>query len=190
MNNFVAQLLPEISPPNNVVGCQKCELCGHKNKRLIWGEGNPLAQIFVILDNPGARENNLGEPMVCGTRKVLQKAVLNAGIDIQNIFVSYLLKCRPTKKYDKEKSRLICKNYLLEQIVDHQPRIVCCLGDVAVQSYFNNINVTVKGLRGSDYNINKIKTIVSYHPLAVLRRPTLYKYFVSDWILVRNSLQQ
>lgn len=188
MDNFNAQALPEISPPSSINGCQKCELHEHKNAGLVWAEGNPVGQIFVVLDNPGARMNNLGEPFVCGTRETLQRAIFDAGLNVNNVFITYLLKCRPTKKYNKEQSRLVCKNYLLDQIKYHNPRLICCLGNIAVQSYFNDPTLTVKELRGSCYEIDNIKTVVSYHPLAVRRRPVLYKYFLEDWIFIAKEV--
>ncbi|WP_139492702.1 uracil-DNA glycosylase family protein [Brevibacillus dissolubilis] len=121
---------PEEKTPDDVANCTDCGLYTH-GSRMIWGEGNPHAPIMIVLDNPGAREDREGNPFVCGTRETLQKAAYEVGVSAEDLYVTYILKRRPVKAYDKERTRE--------------------------------------------------KTTVSYHPLAVRRRPNLWKYFMEDW---------
>jgi len=69
------------------------------------GGGKPQGPIVIILDNPGARENKEGYEYVCGTRQTPQKAIYEANLKADDIYVTYLLKCRPLRKYDKEESK-------------------------------------------------------------------------------------
>ncbi|KAF1085015.1 Uracil DNA glycosylase superfamily protein [Sporotomaculum syntrophicum] len=181
------KILPEDIPPHVVLDCQKCELSFH-GTRVIWGEGNPSSPVFVILDNPGARENKFGEPFLCGTRETLQLAAYEAGIQPGQLYVSYILKCRPIRSYDKHKARMQCLGYLWEQIDMMQPKIVMTLGNVATQYYFRDPSAEVKNLRGKIHKDNLLSIVVSYHPLAVRRRPNLKKYFLEDWRLVALQL--
>lgn len=65
-----------------------------------------------------------------------------------------------------------------------QPSLIVCLGNVAVQSFFEDNEVDVKSLRGQSHFVHGYETTVAYHPLAVRRRPNLWDYFNEDWKLV------
>ncbi len=73
-SNFTPIIWPEIEAPPEAADYEQCEACTQKS-RVIWGEGNPGAPIFVILDNPGAREDREGRGFTCRTRQTLQMAI-------------------------------------------------------------------------------------------------------------------
>lgn len=83
---------------------------------MVWGEGNPNAPIVIILDNPGAREDREGNAIVRGTRQTLQKAASEASLKIEDLYITYILKRRPVRSYNKEQTRQICMNHLYAQI--------------------------------------------------------------------------
>ncbi|CAM3097514.1 uracil-DNA glycosylase [Filibacter tadaridae] len=147
---------------------------------MVWGEGNPDAPIMIILDNPGARENREGDAFLCGTRQTLQEVANDAGLDIDDLYVTYILKRKPVRAYEKEKVRHICMKHLDQQLKEKKPTLILCLGNVAVQSFFQNPEAEVKTLRGSWYDIRGFKTAVAYHPLAVRRRPNLRSLLLED----------
>jgi DNA polymerase len=179
-SGFVPVLLPEDEAPSNIISCKKCELCNHKT-RVIWGEGNPNANILIILDNPGSRVNKDGQEFVCGTRQTLQLAVRKVNLDIRDMYVTYILKCRPIRHYNKEEARRICVEYLTQQIAELNPKLAFCLGNTAVQWFFNNETADVKNLRGRWYNVRGLPTSATYHPLAINRRPNLFNQYLLDW---------
>lgn len=183
MDIILPQILPEEIAPPAVQSCSSCDLSNQRT-RVVWGEGNHNAPIFVILDNPGAREDKNGKPFLCGTRQTLQRAAYEVGLNSTALYVSYVLKCRPIRSYNKEMSRSVCIKYLWEQIRSVNPLMAVCLGNIACQSFFGDSEVEVKNLRGKVHNVRDYKTVVSYHPLAVRRKPFLYKYFREDWELV------
>ncbi|WP_223806037.1 uracil-DNA glycosylase [Ornithinibacillus gellani] len=185
MEDACIRLWSEDTVPADEVGCCQCGLINH-GSRMIWGEGNPQAPITILLDNPGARENKEGESFVCGTRTALQQGALQAGFHENDLYVTYVLKRRPVKKYDKEKTRAICMRHLQQQLDKHMPGLMICLGNVAVQAFFQSADVDVKGLRGQVYDVQGIKTVVGYHPLAVRRRPNMRKLFDEDWQFYRT----
>lgn len=182
MTEFCPTPWPEEPTPNHLKNCKECGLYKH-GTRMIWGEGNPNASLMVILDNPGARENKEGEQYVCGTRQTLQEAAYEVGLNNQDMYITYILKRRPRKAYDKERARKICIRHLEQQLENRKPVLLICLGNVAVQSFFQNAEVEVKQLRGKIHHINGFSTIVAYHPLAIRRRPNLRSGFVDDWQL-------
>lgn len=178
--NFTPEIWQEEKAPPEAAGYEQCQVCTKKS-RIIWGEGNPEASIVVILDNPGAREDKEGREYVCSTRQVLQSAIHQVNLDAEDIYITYLLKCRPLRKYDKEKARAFSKPYLIRQIKKIQPEFIACLGDVVVQAMFNDSEAHVKDLRGEWHAIMGHSTMVTYHPLAIRRRPNLSNHFMEDW---------
>lgn len=142
---------------------------------------------MAILDNPGAREDKEGKPFVCGTRCTLQQAVCEAGLKIENLYITYILKCRPIRRYVKATARSICSEYMTRQIANQNPEFVICLGNTAVQWFFGNMEAEVKALRGKLHTIRGISTYVTYHPLAIRRRPNLRQQFNEDWALLAIS---
>ncbi len=180
---FTPIIFPEDKLPPEATLYQQCEVCSPRS-RIIWGEGNPKASIVVILDNPGAREDREGKEYVCGTRQTLQSALHQVNLTQNDVYITYLLKCRPLRSYNKEVARAFSKPFLIQQIKTINPKIIVFLGDTVVQSLFNDSEAHVKNLRGSWHNVMGFPTIVSYHPLAVRRRPNLMNHFIEDWEMV------
>jgi uracil-DNA glycosylase len=185
MSAFYPALWPEEPTPDNLLDCCECGLYKH-GSRMVWGEGNPEAPIMVILDNPGAREDREGNPMVCGTRQTLQQAASEVGLKTDDLYVTFILKRRPVRAYDKDQVRQTCMLHLEQQLQQKKPELILCLGNVAVQSFFQNSEADVKTLRGNWHNVQGYQTAVAYHPLAVRRRPNLWSLFLSDWGFVAD----
>lgn len=183
-SGFEPMIWTEDKLPEEAAAYKRCEICSEKS-RIIWGEGNPHAPIVVILDNPGAREDQEGNVYVCTTRQTLQTALHRANLAADDIYVTYLLKCKPLRKYNKEKVRAFSKPFLIRQIELIKP---VCLGDIVVQAMFDNRDAHVKNLRGQWHVVLGCPCIVSYHPLAVRRRPNLAPKFMEDWCLLADKL--
>ncbi|RUT31906.1 uracil-DNA glycosylase [Paenibacillus zeisoli] len=173
-------ILPEEQAPDGIEHCEICEL-SRQRSRVIWGEGNPKAPLMMILDNPGAREDPAGNPFLCGTRETLQFGMREAGIDVHDIYVTYLLKCRPKRAYNKPEARTACLPHLQMQLLQKQPLVLFGFGNVVAESIFpDKENASVKELRGSWYEYQDTPISFTYHPLAVRRRPNLLRFFVED----------
>lgn len=118
---------------------------------------------------------------------------ISDSLKIEDLYITYILKRRPVRAYNKEQTRQICMNHLYAQIAVKKPKLILCLGNVAVQSFFQSAEAEVKKMRGSWYDVQGFQTAVAYHPLAVRRRPSLWALFLSDWKLVAaryNNLRQ
>lgn len=185
MSDFCPVPWLEEPPPEHLKNCRECGLYKH-GSRMVWGEGTPKASIMVILDNPGAREDREGNQFVCGTRQTLQQAIDEVGFKMDDLYVTYILKRRPLHSYDKAKARQTCMIHLKQQLQINRPTYIICLGNVAVQSFFENPEADVKTLRGTMHNVHGFKTAVAYHPLAVRRRPNLRPLFMEDLTFVAN----
>lgn len=186
---FEAVIWPEDLYAEEAAAYKACEICT-ATSRVIWGEGNPAASVMVILDNPGARENKDGKAYVCGTRQTLQAALQQIDLTADQIYLTYLLKCRPLRKYNKDEVRAFSKPFLVRQIQRMKPKFIVCLGDVVVQTMFQDPEAHVKQLRGTWHVIQGYPCIVSYHPLAVRRRPLLMRHFMEDWNMLAQRMSE
>ena len=97
---FEPVIWPEDKLPKEAAAYKECEVCTEK-ARIIWGEGNPKAPVVIILDNPG-------------TRQTLQTALHRANLAPDDIYITYLLKCRPLRRYHKEGVRAFSKPFLIQ----------------------------------------------------------------------------
>lgn len=179
-------ILPEHAVPEAAAACTACELGGRRS-RVVWGEGRPGAPIMVLLDNPGAREDAGGSPFLCGTRQTMQTLVIEAGLGLEDIYVTFVVKCRPRRAYDKRRARATCLAYFRQQLAEHRPAAIVCLGDVAVQALFGEA-AQAKSLRGRWHQWHGFAVGVSYHPLAVRRRPNLFPVALQDWMMVAAKI--
>lgn len=186
LSNFCPSLWPEEPTPEHLRNCSDCGLDKH-GTRMVWGEGNPEAPIMILLDNPGAREDRENKAFVCGTRHTLQQAAHEVGLTVDDLYITYILKRRPVRAYDKEETRNICMGHLRQQLEEKQPKYIFCLGNIAVQAFFENSEIDVKTLRGKIHHVHGYQTTVAYHPLAVRRRPNLWKLFLEDWKLLSED---
>ncbi|MFD1953199.1 uracil-DNA glycosylase [Paenibacillus thailandensis] len=183
-------ILPEEAAPLHLRHCDRCELCGHR-ARVIWGEGNPSAPLFFILDNPGAREDREGNPFLCGTRETLRLGMREAGIGTASVYVTYLLKCRPIRAYDKPAAREACMPHLQLQLREKKPLVLFGFGNVVAEALFPwKENAAVKELRGRWHELEGIPVGFTYHPLAVRRRPNLLKFFVEDLTALKEKWEE
>lgn len=135
---------------------------------------------MLVVDNPGARETSAGVPFTCGTRMTLTRAALEAGLDLTDIYVTYLVKCRPLRKYDRAVAYDVGIRYVLMQVGERQPSVLVLLGDVVAKAVTGAADASVRALRGSSLTVRGIPAVVSYHPLAARRRPNLYPALVAD----------
>jgi len=173
-------ILPEERAPEGIEHCELCELSKQRN-RVVWGEGNPGAPLMMILDNPGAREDRQGNSFLCGTRETLQLGMREAGIETNAVYVTYLLKCRPMRAYNKPEARAACLPHLRLQISQKRPLVLFGFGNVVAEALFpDREGVSVKELRGSWHEVQGTPISFTYHPLAVRRRPNLLKFFIED----------
>jgi uracil-DNA glycosylase len=185
---FSPEIWPEECAPPNAINCSRCEL-HQQRKKVVWGEGNPHAPILALLDNPGARENREGEAYVCATRVMLQRVIHETGLQKSDVYATYLLKCRPIRAYDKPAAREACSGWLTQQIQEKKPKVIMLLGLVVAEFILSLPEAKLSELRGKLHCVfNRIPAVVTYHPLAVHRRPNLFDSFLSDWHLAAQSL--
>jgi uracil-DNA glycosylase family 4 len=150
--------------------CQKCPLGNTRNK-FVFGVGNPNANAMLIGEAPGAEEDAQGEPFVGRAGKLLNDILKAVSLKREDVYIANILKCRPPGNRDPQPFEMeTCIPYLHKQIDLIKPKIILCLGRVAANGLLNK-KLSLGDLRNNMYEFNGIKTMVTYHPAALLRNP-------------------
>ena len=146
-----------------------CNLSNSKNK-IVVSRGNPLAKLMIIGEAPGAKEEELGEPFVGRSGKLLDKLLQNVGIDInQDVYFCNVVKCRPPQNRRPTKAE-IQENlpWLYQQIKLVNPEIIVLVGATALEAILKNKS-PISILRGKWISWNGRLVMPIFHPAYLLR---------------------
>jgi len=150
--------------------CQKCPL-GQTRTKFVFGVGNENSDIMLIGEAPGADEDAQGEPFVGRAGQLLNRILAALGIKREEVYICNILKCRPPGNRNPLPDEVEkCMPYLNHQIHLIKPRIILLLGRVAAEALLKSSQPLNK-LRGRIHYYNGIKTMVTFHPAALLRNP-------------------
>jgi uracil-DNA glycosylase family 4 len=170
---------------SEINGCLSCSLGNTRNK-FVFGDGNPNADLMLIGEAPGAQEDQEGIPFVGRAGNLLNDILKAIKFERKDIYIANILKCRPPKNRDPLPSeREVCSPYLYKQIELIKPKVILCLGKVAANVMLNN-NDSLTTMRGNIHEINGIKTMVTFHPAALLRNSNWKKPTWEDVQKVRK----
>ena len=155
--------------------CIKCSLSSTR-QNVVFGRGNPNANLFIIGEGPGQQEDEQGLAFVGRAGKMLDNVFASVGIDTnKDCYISNIVKCRPPnnrKPLSKEVSE--CNPWLTEQIAMIKPKIIVLAGSTAVQSFLE-INEPISKLRGGWIIKDSMKCMPIFHPSYLLRNPSKEK---------------
>ncbi len=157
-----------------VKACNKCALSKTRGK-IIFGEGNPHAEILVIGEAPGREEDKIGRPFVGKSGELLNKILTVCGFSRnEHIYISNIVRCHPPGNRVPSVSEVqTCFPYLLEQIGFIDPKIIITLGATPLKELTDNKGAKITKLRGRWINWNDRLLMPVYHPAALLRNPAL-----------------
>lgn len=168
-----------------IADCKKCPLWETRSK-LVFGTGNPEADIVVIGEAPGAEEDKKGEPFVGAAGKLLTKILAAINLERDDVYICNIVKSRPPGNRTPEQSEVdACIPYLYKQLDLIRPRFVLALGLTAAKSLLNT-SKPMKVLRGTVHDWHGISVIVTYHPAALLRNPEWKRATWEDVQLLRR----
>jgi uracil-DNA glycosylase family 4 len=158
---------------------------------LVFGKGNPQADLMLIGEAPGAEEDKLGEPFVGRSGQLLTKILQAIQFERDQIYIANILKHRPPDNRNptsEERERSL--PYLKKQIEIINPKIILCLGKVSAETLLN-IKSTMKDMRGVFHNFgNNHELLVTYHPAALLRNPNWKRETWEDVQLLRKRYNE
>ena len=149
--------------------CSACRLAAKRTK-MVFGEGNPNADIMFIGEGPGEDEDLSGRPFVGKAGQLLTKIIENGmKIPREKVYIANIVKCRPPANRDPMPDEAqCCIGFLKEQIKIVNPKILILLGKVAMRNLLGLEGAITKA-RESTYEYDGIKVFVTYHPSALLR---------------------
>ncbi len=151
--------------------CQRCKLApGRIN--LVFGVGNPKAELMFVGEGPGADEDERGEPFV-GRAGQLLTDIIERGMRMrrQDVYICNVVKCRPPGNRNPEPDEVAaCEPFLMRQIEIVQPRVIVGLGTFAVQSLLK-VKTPISKMRGRWHEVRGIRMMPTFHPAYLLRNP-------------------
>lgn len=153
------------------LNCKKCPLWETRHN-VVFGVGNPNAQVLFIGEGPGENEDLQGEPFVGRAGKLLDDMLRMIYLDRkENIYIANIVKCRPPQNRDPLGTEQdACTYWLEEQIKLIDPKIIICLGRIAAMRLIKpDFKITKE--HGQWFDINGVKYMALYHPAALLRDP-------------------
>jgi uracil-DNA glycosylase len=162
--------------------CTRCKLHKQGRKQIVFGVGNPRAELMFVGEGPGADEDAQGEPFVGRAGQLLNNMIKAMGVRREDVYIANVVKCRPPGNRTPERDECdTCSPFLMRQIAVIRPKVVVALGAVAAKNLLA-INAPMAELRGRFYDFmptgartteswSGAKLAVTYHPAFLLRDP-------------------
>jgi len=152
------------------LSCTACAL-SETRTQVVFGVGNPHADIVFIGEAPGRDEDRLGEPFVGRAGKLLDRMLLALGLDRSQVYIMNVIKCRPPGNRDPKPDEIAaCARWFDAQWQAIEPKIICLLGRVAAQRVLET-EAPLASLRGRWHEYRGVPVWVTYHPAYLLRSP-------------------
>jgi len=168
--------------------CTRCRLHKQGRKQIVFGVGNPKAELMFIGEAPGADEDQQGEPFVGRAGQLLNNMIKAMGLRREDIYIANIIKCRPPGNRTPERDECeTCSPFLMRQIAAIQPKVIVALGAVAAKTLLA-INAPMSEFRGRWFDFRGTKLAVTYHPAFLLRDPRQKKEAWKDLQMVMKEL--
>jgi uracil-DNA glycosylase family 4 len=172
---------------NEVRSCKKCDL--YKNRtNAVFGKGPVDAEIMLIGEAPGREEDLQGTPFVGKAGKELDSMLSAAGIGIDEVFITNVVKCRPPGNRNPESCEMMkCNPYLVKQVQIIRPKVIVLLGNIALSLVTGEPSGITK-MRGKTLEYMSYPAIPTFHPAYVIRNPGSEKIVIEDFKKAVRSL--
>ena len=169
--------------------CSRCPLATQGRNQVVFGIGNPNAEIMFIGEGPGRDEDLKGEPFVGRAGKLLTKIIEAMGLTREEVYISNTVKCRPPNNRTPLPSESdTCINHILmKEISIIKPKVICALGATAAQALLGP-DTRLSDVRGSFLPVGKSKLLVTYDPAYLLRNPPAKKFVWEDMLKILSLL--
>jgi uracil-DNA glycosylase len=180
--------------------CTRCRLATQGRKQIVFGVGDPHADLMFIGEAPGADEDIQGEPFVGRAGQLLTNMIKAMGLAREQVYIANIIKCRPPNNRTPERDECeTCSPFLMRQVASIKPKVIVALGAVAARTLLA-INDSMSNLRGRWYEFkptgirsndpawNGAKLAVTYHPAFLLRDPRQKKEAWKDLQMVMKEL--
>jgi uracil-DNA glycosylase len=180
---------PLVQLGERVSGCTACRL-SEGRRSVVFGEGNPQAQLVVIGEAPGAEEDRTGRPFVGQAGKLLDLLLAAVGLPRSEVYICNVLKCRPPGNRDPQPDEVAsCAAHLREQLDLIGPKALLAAGRFAAQTLVGT-DAPISKLRGRVHSVRGVPLVATYHPAYLLRSPQWTRSAWGDLQLLRQVLDE
>jgi DNA polymerase len=164
--NLLALIKADIGPD-----CSRCKLHTLGRKQVVFGVGNPNADLMFVGEAPGADEDIQGIPFVGRAGQLLTKMIQAINLERDQVYIANVIKCRPPGNRNPEPDEIAtCEPFLFQQIDAVKPRVIVALGSFAAKTLLRS-DESISRLRGRIYDFRGAKLIPTFHPSFLLRSP-------------------
>jgi uracil-DNA glycosylase len=192
---LLREILDDIGP-----NCQRCKLAKLGRKQIVFGTGDPHAELMFIGEGPGADEDAQGLPFVGRAGQLLNNMIAAMGLKREQVYIANIVKCRPPGNRTPERDECdTCSPFLMRQIQVIRPKVIVALGATAAKNLLG-VNDSMMSMRGRFYDFSpprtpgdagepfECKLAVTYHPAFLLRDPRQKKETWKDLQMVMHEL--
>jgi DNA polymerase len=168
--------------------CSRCKLHTLGRKQVVFGVGNPNADLMFVGEAPGADEDIQGEPFVGRAGQLLTKIIEAINLRREDVYIANVIKCRPPQNRNPEPDEVEqCEPFLFRQIDVIKPKVIVALGKFAAQSLLKTTEPITR-IRGREYRYRDSILMPTYHPAYLLRNPSSKREVWEDMKRVRELL--
>jgi uracil-DNA glycosylase family 4 len=171
--------------------CTRCVLHTLGRRQVVFGAGNPDADLMFVGEAPGADEDVQGEPFVGRAGQLLTKIIEAINLRREDVYIANVIKCRPPGNRNPDPIEVeTCSPFLLRQIQTVRPRVIVALGTFAAQMLLGT-DTPISRLRGRAHDFRDgIKLMPTFHPAYLLRSPDKRREVWEDMKIVRALLAE
>jgi len=169
--------------------CRRCKLHTLGRKQIVFGVGNPNADLMFVGEAPGADEDEQGIPFVGRAGQLLTKIIEAIGLTRDDVYIANVIKCRPPQNRNPEPDEVeTCEPFLFRQIDVIKPKVIVALGKFGAQTLLRT-DAPISRLRGHVHDFRGAKLIPTFHPAYLLRNPASKREVWEDMKVARQLLQ-
>ncbi len=178
-----------IAVRTDIGDCTRCKLHTLGRRQIVFGVGNPNADLMFVGEAPGADEDVQGIPFVGRAGQLLTKIIEAIELKRDEVYIANVIKCRPPGNRNPEPDEVeTCEPFLFRQIDIIKPKVIVALGTFAARALLRTLD-PISRLRGRVYEYRGAKLIPTFHPAYLLRNPSSKREVWEDMKLVRRLLQ-
>jgi uracil-DNA glycosylase family 4 len=175
---------------SDIGDCTRCKLHALGRRQIVFGVGNPDADLMFVGEAPGRDEDIQGEPFVGRAGQLLTRIIEAIGLTRDDVYIANVIKCRPPENRNPEPDEVeTCEPFLFRQIDVIKPRVIVALGTFAARALLRTID-PISRLRGRLYDYRGAKLIPTFHPAYLLRNPSSKREVWEDMKVVRKLLAE
>ncbi|HVH29466.1 MAG TPA: uracil-DNA glycosylase [Vicinamibacterales bacterium] len=175
---------------SDIGDCTRCKLSGLGRSQVVFGVGNPNADLMFVGEAPGADEDLQGIPFVGRAGQLLTKIIEAIDLKREDVYIANVIKCRPPQNRNPEPDEIeTCEPFLFRQIDIIKPRVIVTLGKFAAHTLLR-CEDPISRLRGRVFDYRGAKLIPTFHPAYLLRNPASKREVWEDMKVVRSLLRQ